>query len=160
MKLNKFLLLWVSLVFIGCSVSNTTEKVQNFAKCYIHKLPAPFWVCYQSSFLSIGKTHSDKLSRLKQEEAYSLGVTDLISKLQSKTKLFLRKLDVKNDKLITKVKDFVVLNAIQGDSWYDKKDKMIYVQVKLNKDEFKKFLFDDLKNKDKKVLENTFYETF
>jgi len=148
------------LFFLGCSFTNTTQKVKDFTKCYVHQLPAPFWVCYQSSFLSVGKVHANKLSRLKQEEAYSVGVSELIGKLQAKTKLFLRKLDIKNDKLIEEIKDFVILNALQGETWFNKKEKMIYVQVKLDKDEFENFLFEKLKKIDKKVLKSTFDETF
>jgi len=110
--------------------------------------------------LSVGKVHANKLSRLKQEEAYSLGVSELIAKLQTKTKLFLRKLNIKNDELIKKIKDFVILNALQGESWFNEKEKMIYVQVKLDKDEFKNYLFEKLKKIDKKILESTFDETF
>jgi hypothetical protein len=148
------------LVFLGCSFTNTSQKVKNFTKCYVHQIPAPFWVCYQSSFLSVGKVHANKLLRLKQEEAYSVGVSELIAKLQIKTKLFLRKLNIKNDELIKKIKDFVILNALQGESWFNGKEKMIYVQVKLDKDEFKNYLFEKLKKIDKKILESTFDETF
>ena len=148
------------LVFLGCSFTNTTQKVKDFTKCYVHQIPAPFWVCYQSSFLSVGKVHANKLLRLKQEEAYSLGVSELIGKLQAKTKLFLRKLNIKNDELIKKIKDFVILNALQGESWFNEKEKMIYVQVKLDKDEFKNYLFEKLKKIDKKILKSTFDETF
>ena len=91
------------LIFFGCSFTNTTQKVEKFTKCYVHQIPAPFWVCYQSSFLSVGKVHVNKPSRLKQEEAYSVGVSELINKLQIKTKLFLRKLNIKNDELIKKI---------------------------------------------------------
>ncbi|ACM93086.1 putative lipoprotein [Nautilia profundicola AmH] len=156
----KRLLFLAPLIFLGCSVSNTTTKVTEFTKCYVHQLPAPFWVCYQSSFLSVGKVHADKLNRLKQEEAYSLGVSELVAKLQSKTKLFLRKLGLEDKNIDSEIKDFVILNALQGDSWYSKDEKMIYVQVKIDKEEFKKFLFDKCKKIDKKVLENTFDETF
>ncbi|GAB6074257.1 hypothetical protein [Nautilia lithotrophica] len=150
----------IPLIFLGCSVSNTTTKVSEFTKCYVHQIPAPFWVCYQSSFLSVGKVHADKLTRLKQEEAYSLGVSELIAKLQSKTKLFLRKLGLSDKNINSEIKDFVILNALQGDSWYSKKDKMIYVQVKIDKEEFKKFLFEKCKKIDQKVLESSFDETF
>jgi len=149
------------LVFLGCSFTNTSTKVKEFAKCYVHQMPAPFWVCYQSSFLSVGKVHADKLTRLKQEEAYSLGVSELISKLQSKTKLFLRKvgMDDKVD-LDGKIKDFVILNALQGESWYSKKEKMIYVQVKIDAKEFKKFLYENLNGVDKEEFQEAFDETF
>jgi len=148
------------LIFLGCSVSNTAVKVKNFTKCYIHQIAAPFWVCYQSSFLSVGKVHVERVSRLKQEEAYSLGVGALISKVQAKTKLFLKKLNIKDKSIESEIKDFVILNALQGESWYSKKEKMLYVEVKINKDEYKKFLFEKYKKIDKKVLESTFDETF
>ena len=148
------------LIFLGCTFTNTTQKVKKFTKCYVNKIPAPFWICYQSSFLSVGKVHANKLSRLKQEEAYSVGVSELIGKLQTKTKLFLRKLDIKDEKLINEIKDFVILNALQGDTWFNEKEKMIYVQVKLNKNEFEDYLFEKLKKIDKKVLKSTFDETF
>jgi len=157
--MNKLFYL-IPLVFLGCGISNTTAKVKKFTKCYVHQMPAPFWVCYRSSFLSVGKVSADKLTRLKQEEAYSLGVSELIAKLQSKTKLFLRKLGIEDKKIDSQIKDFVILNVLQGESWYDKKDKMIYVEVKIDKEEFKKFLFEKYKKIDKKVLESTFDETF
>ncbi|AZV45901.1 hypothetical protein C3L23_01045 [Nautilia sp. PV-1] len=150
----------IPLAFLGCSVSDTTVKVKEFTKCYVHQMPAPFWVCYQSSFLSVGKVHSEKLNRLKQEEAYSLGVSELISKLQSKTKLFLRKLGIEDKKIDSDIKDYVILNALQGDTWYNKKEQMIYVQVKIDKEGFKKFLFNRYKKIDKKVLQSAFDETF
>jgi len=156
----KKLLYLIPFIFLGCSISNTTAKVKEFTKCYVHQMPAPFWVCYQSSFLSVGKVHADKLTRLKQEEAYSLGVSELIAKLQNKTRLFLRKLGLEDKKIDSEIKDFVILNALQGDSWYDEKDKMIYVQVKLDKEEFRKFIFGKCKKTDQKVLESTFDETF
>jgi hypothetical protein len=150
----------IPLIFLGCSVSDTTVKVKEFAKCYVHQMPAPFWVCYQSSFLSVGKVHSDKLNRLKQEEAYSLGMSGLISKLTDKTELFLRKLGIEDKNIKSDIKDYVILNALQGDTWYNGKEKMIYVQVKLDKDGFKKFLFDRYKKINKKVLQRAFDETF
>jgi len=155
----KYLLL-VPLVFIGCaSVSQTSQSVKNFAKCYIHQMPAPFWICYQSSFMSVGKVKSNKLSRLKQEEAYSAGVSDLVVKLQSKTKLLLRKLGIEDKKILDKVKNFIIVNAIEDNTWYDKKNKMIYVKVVVNKNEFKKFLKNNLKVDNKKFKE-IFDETF
>jgi len=155
----KYLFL-VPLIFIGCaSVNKTTQDVKNFAKCYIHQMPAPFWICYQSAFMSVGKVKSDKLSRLKQEEAYSAGVSDLIAKLQSKTKLLLRKLGLENKKILDEIKNFVIVNAIEDDTWYDKKNRMIYVKVVVNRDEFKKFLKSNLKV-DNKKFEEIFNETF
>ncbi|WP_456479690.1 hypothetical protein [Nautilia sp.] len=156
----KRLFLIIPALFLGCSVSNTTTKVREFTKCYVHQIPAPFWVCYQSSFLSVGKVHADKQTRLKQEEAYSLGVSELIAKLQSKTKLFLRKIGVKDKHIDSEIKDFVILNALQGDSWYSEKEKMIYVQVQINKDEFEKFLFEKFKKIKKEELKSAFDETF
>jgi len=158
--MKKLLIALPMLLFLGCSISNTSTKVKNFTKCYVHQMPAPFWVCYQSSFLSVGKVHADKMTRLKQEEAYSLGVSQLIVKLQSKTKLFLRKIGAEDQNIDSEVKDFVILNALQGESWYSEKEKMIYVQVKLDKDEFKKFLFEKFKNIKKEELQDAFDETF
>ncbi len=152
------ILFLLPLFFLGCSVSDTTVKVKKFTQCYVHKLPAPFWVCYQSSFLSVGKVHVTKLTRLKQEEAYSLGVSELIAKLQSKTRLFFRKLNITDKKIDSEIKNFVILNAIQGDSWYDAKEKVIYVQVKINKSEYKKFLFEKFGKNPK--FKSAFDETF
>jgi len=156
----KKIFLLVPLMFIGCSVSNTSTKIKEFTKCYINKLPAPFWVCYQSPFIGVGKIYTKKFNRLKQEEAYSIAISELYLKLQTKTKLFLRKLGKENEKIINKVKDFVILNAVLEDSWYNQKEQMLYVKVTVNKEEFKKFLFNELKNIDKKVLETAFDETF
>jgi len=156
----KRLLFLIPALFLGCSFTNTSNKVKEFTKCYVHQMPAPFWVCYQSPFLSVGKVHADKLTRLKQEEAYSLGVSELIAKLQSKTKLFLRKLGLEDKNIDSEIKDFVILNALQGDSWYNEKEKMIYVQVKIDKKEFKNFLFEKFKNVKKQELQNAFDETF
>ncbi len=153
-------------LFVGCSVSNTSTKIKNFTKCYIHKIPAPFWVCYQSSFQSVGKVYTEKITRLKQEEAFSIGVSDLINKLQAKTKLFLRRVGIDNEKkqkqILDSVKNFVIINAIQGNFWYSKTDKLLYVEVKINKNDFKKMLFNELKdeNIDKKEFEVAFNEIF
>jgi len=153
-------ILLAPLIFIGCSVSTTPTKIKEFTKCYINKISAPFWVCYQSPFIGVGKIYTKNFNKLKQEEAYSIGISELFFKLQTKTKLFLRKLDIKNAKLINKVKDFVILNAVLEDSWYNQKDQMLYVKVIVDKKEFKKFLFNELKNIDKKTLETAFNETF
>ena len=155
-------MLLIPLLFLGCSFSNTTKKVKNFTKCYVKQMPAPFWVCYQSSFISVGKVHTDKVTRLKQEEAYSVGVSDLVFKLQSKTVIFLRKLGIEDKNFIKNdIKDYVILSALQGDSWYSDKEKMVYVQVKINEKEFKNFLYEKLKNKVKqKEFESAFNETF
>ncbi|WP_457562327.1 hypothetical protein [Caminibacter pacificus] len=161
--MRKYLLL-LPLAFLGCSVSNTTTKVKNFTKCYIHQLPAPFWVCYQSSFLAVGKVFTDKVSRLKQEEAFSNGVAQLINKLQNKTKILLNKLDINDEKrmkqVLDAVKSYVIVNAIQGSSWYAKKDKMLYVEVKINDKDFKDFLLRQLGNIDKNKYEIAFNESF
>jgi len=148
------------LFFLGCSISNTTTKVKEFTKCYVKQIPAPFWVCYQSSFLSVGKVHAEKVTRLKQEEAYSVGVSELIAKLQAKTKLFLRKLGLEDKNIDSEIKDFVILNALQGDSWYSKDEQMIYVQVKVDSNDFEKFLLSKFKDRDKKELKSIFDETF
>jgi len=154
----KQLFLLVPFMFISCA---TTTKIKEFAQCFINKTPAPFWVCYQSPFIGIGKIYTKKFNKLKQEEAYSIAVSELYLKLQTKTKLFLRKLGkVEDEKLIKNVKDFVILNAILEDSWYNQKEQMLYVEVVVDKEEFKKFLFNELKNVDKKVLETAFNETF
>ena len=58
------------------------------------------------------------------------------------------------------VKNFVIVNSIQGDSWYSKAEKMLYVEVKVNKDDFKRFLFNELKDVDKKELKVAFNEVF
>jgi hypothetical protein len=159
--------LWLIVpLFIGCSgsISNTSTKIKNFTKCYIHKLPAPFWVCYQSSFQSVGKVHTPSMSRLKQEEAFSIGISDLVNKLQAKTKLFLRRIGLdetkKEKQILEAVKNFVIVNAIQGDSWYSKVEKMLYVEVKVDKKDFKRFLFNELKDINKKELEVAFNEVF
>ncbi|WP_457564836.1 hypothetical protein [Caminibacter sp.] len=157
-------LVLIPFLITGCSFTNTTTKVTNFAKCYIHQIPAPFWVCYQSSFQALGKVKTDKVTRLKQEEAFSVGMTELITKLNAKTMLFLRKIgkDDKHtlDRIKNVVKNFVVVNAIQGASWYSKKEKMLYVQVKIDKDAFKKVLLSQFKNIDKKTLQAAFDEVF
>ncbi|WP_457559894.1 hypothetical protein [Caminibacter sp.] len=157
-------LVLIPFLITGCSFTNTTTKVTNFAKCYIHQIPAPFWVCYQSSFQVVGKVKTDKVTRLKQEEAFSVGMTELITKLNAKTMLFLRKIgkDDKHtlDRIKNVVKNFVVVNAIQGASWYSKKEKMLYVQVKIDKDAFKKVLLSQFKNIDKKTLQAAFDEVF
>jgi len=151
-------LLLVPLLFIGCaSINQTSKNIKNFAKCYVHKIPAPFWICYQSSFMSVGKVKAEKLSRIKQEEAYSQGVSDLIAKLQSKTELFLRKLNIKNKDILNEIKSFVIINAIQKETWFDKKNKMLYVEVAVDKNEFKKFLESKIKTKN---FEEIFDETF
>jgi hypothetical protein len=161
--MQKYLLL-ISLMFLGCSISNTTTKVKNFTKCYIHQIPAPFWVCYQSSFLAVGKVVTDKVTRLKQEEAFSNGLTQLITKLQSKTKIFLNKLDIDDEKEIKRIldaiKSFVIVNALQGKTWYSKKEHILYVEVTVDKNEFKDFLYRELKNVDKKKFEIAFNESF
>ena len=161
--MKRYLLL-IPLVFLGCSVSNTSEKIKNFTKCYIHQMPAPFWVCYQSSFISVGKVFTDKVTRLKQEEAFSNGVADLIHKLQNKTKIFLNKLDITDENtansILESIKSFVIINALQGNSWYSKKEKMLYVEVKVDKNQFEKYLLNELKNVDKKKFEIAFNESF
>jgi len=147
--------LFFALFLAGCSISNTTNQVKNFAKCYIHKIPAPFWVCYQSTFSSVGKVYTEKFTRLKQEEAYNIGLSDLINKIIIKTKQFLRRVEVDNPKILEEVKKFVIINAVEGGSWY--KNNMLYVQVKIDKSEFKKFL---LKLVNKKGAQEAFDEVF
>ena len=151
------------LLFAGCSVvQKTTKNVQNFSKCYIHKIPAPFWVCYQSSFLGVGKVFTEKFSRIKQEEAYSQGISSLIATLDSKISLMLRKIDIdkqNSDKILADIKKYVVINANEGKHWYDKNNHILYVQAYIDKNDFKKFLFKELKI-DKKRFEKLYNETF
>jgi hypothetical protein len=107
--------------------------------------------------------HSEKFTRLKQEEAFSLGVSELVNKLNAKIELFSRKLGLKPKEvkhLKEAVKNFVIVNAIQGDSWFSKKENMLYVEVKIDKNDFKRFLFNELKNINKSKLQAAFDETF
>ncbi len=158
--MKKFLFLSSLLIFTACSnISQTTSQIKSFAKCYIHKLPAPFWVCYQSSFMSVGKIKASKDDRLNEEVAYSEGINNLIFKLQSKTSLMLKKLNIKNKKLLNEIKQFVIMNAIQKSSWFDKKNHMLYVDVEVDKNEFRKFLEQKLKI-DKKIFKDIFDESF
>ena len=161
--MKKALFLSSILLFTGCSVvQKTTKNVQNFSKCYIHKIPAPFWVCYQSSFLGVGKVNSEKFSRIKQEEAYSQGISSLIATLQGKTSLMLRKLNTKkkiSDKILKDIKKFIIVNANEGKYWYDKSNHILYVQAYVNANDFKNFLFKELKT-DKKRFEKLYNETF
>ena len=161
--MKKTLFLSSILLFAGCSaVQKTTKNVQNFSKCYIHKIPAPFWVCYQSSFLGVGKVSTKKFSKIKEEEAYSEGISSLIATLQSKTSLLLRKLgiDIKEkNKILTDIKKFVIVSANEGKYWYDKNNEILYVQAYINENDFKNFLFKELKI-DKKRFEKLYNETF
>jgi len=161
--MKKTLFLSSILLFTGCSVvEKTTKHIQNFSKCYIHKMPAPFWVCYQSSFLGVGKISAEKFSRIKEEEAYSQGISVLIATLQSKTSLLLRKIDIDKKtsaKILTDVKKFVIINANEGKTWYDKKSKILYVQAYVDKNEFKSFLQKEL-NINKTKFEKLYNETF
>ena len=161
--MKKTLFLSSILLFTGCStVQKTTKNVQNFSKCYIHKIPAPFWVCYQSSFLGVGKVSTEKFSRIKEEESYSQGISSLIATLRSKTSLLLRKINLdkkRADKILSAVKKFVIVNANEGKYWYDKKNKILYVQAYVNEKEFKNFLQKELKI-DKKRFEKLYNETF
>jgi len=151
------------LILTGCStIQKTTKNIQNFSKCYVHKIPAPFWVCYQSSFLGVGKVSTDKFSRIKLEEAYSQGISILIATLQSKTSLFIRKLDIdkqKSSKILDDIKKFIIVNSNEGKYWYDKKNKILYVQVFIDEKEFKNFLQKELNIK-KIKFEKLYNETF
>jgi hypothetical protein len=150
----------IPLVFIGCSFNNAQSKVKAFTKCYVNKLPAPFWVCYETSFMSVGKIHTEKVTRLSQQEAYAVGMKALSDKLLVKTKMFLEKLNYKDKKILEDVKSFIIMNAINDGFWYDKKTQILYVKVVIDKKEFKKFLFNELKGYDKKILEVAFDESF
>lgn len=156
----KKLLLVLPFVFIGCSVNNAPVKIKEFAKCYIHKLPAPFWVCYKNAFIDVGKVHTKKITRLSEQEAYAVGIKNLTEKILSKTKKFLKKLDYKDEKILQKVKSFVIMNAIEDGVWYDKKVHILYVKVVIDKKNFKNFLVSNLKGYDKKVLEVAYDESF
>ena len=152
----KYLLLASTLFIIGCSnISSNVKKVKNFSKCYIHKMPAPFWVCYQSTFLAVGKVYTEKLNRLKQEEAYSKALSELVQKITLKVK----KLQEYNKNIkLDEVKNFVLVNAIEKDTWYDKKNHILYVEASLDEDELKEFLAS--KFKDKKEFEKLYNEIF
>jgi len=156
--MKKSIFLSVVLLFAGCSaVQESAKKVKNFSKCYIDKMPAPFWVCYQSTFMSVGKVYTAKPSRLKQEEAYSVAVNDLIKKLQAKTLILLEKANIKDKSVLKNIKDFVIISAIEGDSWFDKKNHILYVGASIDKEEFKNFLKEKLKIKN---FEKYYNETF
>jgi len=152
---KKYFLL-IPLIFIGCnSIQSNVEKIKNFSKCYVHHLPAPFWVCYQSTFLAVGKVYTDKISRLKQEEAFSKALNELIEKISLKIK----KLQKYNPSIkLEEVKNFVLINAIEKDTWYEKKNHIIYVEAALDEDDFKEFLAS--KFKDKKEFEKIYNEIF
>ena len=156
----KYALYFVPLLFLGCGVSEVQQKVKNFTSCYVHKMPAPFWICYKSPFLSVGKVKAKKDDLLKKEEAYSLGLTNLIDKLRKKTDLLLKKLKIKNKNILENVKNFVMLNASQKDFWFDKNENFLYSLVTVDKDKFKKFLFSALKSVGKKEFESGFNEVF
>ncbi len=156
--MKKILFLSAILLFGGCSaVQESAKKVKNFSKCYINKIPAPFWVCYQSTFMSVGKVYTPKPSRLKQEEAYSTALNNLIQKIQQKTKTFMEKAKIKDKNLLNEIKNFVIINGMEGNSWFDKKNNILYVEASIDKDEFKNFLKEKVKIKD---FENIFNETF
>jgi len=156
--MKKSLFLSVMLIFAGCSaVQESAKKVKNFSKCYINKVPAPFWVCYQSEFMSVGKIYTNKPSNLEKEEAYSIGVNDLIKKLQNKTASFLKKLSIKDKSILKDVKNFVIINAMEGNSWFDKNHHILYVEVSIDKRKFKNFLKSEIKHKD---FEKYYNETF
>jgi hypothetical protein len=84
----------------------------------------------------------------------------LSDKLLVKTKMFLEKLNYKDKKILEDVKSFIIMNAINDGFWYDKKTQILYVKVVIDKKEFKKFLFNELKGYDKKILEVAFDESF
>ncbi len=155
--MKKVLFFIIPALFIGCSIKQDT--IQNFAKCYIHKAPAPFWVCYQNSFISVGKVYTNEVDRLKQQEAYTMAISNLIKKLTLKTDEFVKRLDL-NISLKEKIKEYVLFKGIQDSLWYDKKNRMLYVKVYIEKEDFKKFLFSFFKKIDKNKLNQTFDEVF
>jgi len=153
-------ILFIVLIFAGCSnVSENISKIKSFTKCYIHQIPAPYWVCYQSSFTDVGKLKVSKDTRLNEEIVYTKAINNLTNKLQTKTSILLKKLNIKNEKIISDVKSYVVINAIQKGSWYDKKNKILYVLVEVDKNNFRNFLQQKLKI-DKKIFEDIFDESF
>ena len=153
--MNRIIAISVVLLFVGCSaVNENAKKVKEFSKCYIEKIPAPFWVCYQSNFMSVGKIYTEKLSKLKQEEAFSKAINDLIVKLQNKTSMFLQMAKIKDKSILEDVKNFVIINAIEGNSWYDKKHHILYVEASIDKKEFKNFLKEKIKIKNFNKLFN------
>ena len=153
--MKKYILL-ASLLFVGCSsIQSNVEKVKNFSKCYVHHIPAPFWVCYQSTFLAVGKVYTEKVSRLKQEEAYTKALNELIQKIilkAKKLKEYNKKIDLKE------IKNFILVNAIEKDTWYDKSNHILYVETVIEEDDFKAFLAS--KFKDKKEFEKLYNEIF
>ena len=156
--MKKSVFLSLILLLAGCSaVQENAKKIKNFSKCYINKIPAPFWVCYQSDFLTVGKVYTPKFSRLKQEEAYSVAVNDLIKKLQMKTSIFLKRLNLKDKSILNEIKNFVIVNAIEGNSWFDKKHHILYVEASVDKEQFKNFLKEKLKIKN---FEKYYNESF
>jgi len=156
--MKKSVFLSIVLLFAGCSaVQESAKKVKNFSKCYINKISAPFWVCYQSTFMSVGKVYTTKPSRLKQEEAYSVAINDLIKKLQTKTSNILQKANIKDKSILNEIKNFVIINATEGDSWFDKTNHILYVEASIDEDEFKNFLKEKLKIKN---FEKYYNESF
>jgi len=156
--MKKSVFLSLILLLAGCSaVQENAKKIKNFSKCYINKIPAPFWVCYQSDFLTVGKVYTPKFSRLKQEEAYSVAINDLIKKLQMKTSIFLKRLNLKDKSILNEIKNFVIVNAIEGNSWFDKKHHILYVEASVDKEQFKNFLKEKLKIKN---FEKYYNESF
>jgi len=153
----KKLLLVIPLLFLGCA---TTNKVQKFTKCYIHQMPAPFWICYQSTFTTVGKTYTKKFNHLSQNEAYADGVSILTKNILLKTEKFLEKLNIKNKDILKQVKSYVITTSIDDGNWYDKKNHILYVKVTIDKEAFKQFLFSLIKGHNKKELEIAFNESF
>ena len=144
--MNRVVVISIVLFFAGCSaVNENAKKVREFSKCYIEKIPAPFWVCYQSTFMSVGKIYTETVNRLKQEEAYSKAINDLIIKLQHKTSIFLQRAKINDTSILEDVKNFVIINAIEGNSWYDKKHHILYVEASVEKKDFKNFLKEKIK---------------
>jgi len=153
----KKLLFVIPFLFLGCATSN---KVEKFTKCMIHNIPAPFWICYQSAFTTVGKTYTKKFNRLSQNEAYADGVSILTKNILLKTEKFLEKLNIKNKNILKQVKSYIITTSIDDGNWYDEKNHILYVKVTIDNDAFKQFLFSLLKGYNKKELEIAFDESF
>jgi len=157
-------LLFVPLAFLGCSLINPTpKKIQSTHICKVEKYEAPYWVCCQSTFVVVGKIYTPNPTMLKEEEAFSNAMMELIRKLENKTKTMLNKLDINDkkeiEKILNQVKDYTIVHSMEGKKWYLKELKMLYVQAVMERGEFKKFLKSLIKT-DEKKFEIAFNESF